>query len=73
LIDIFIHRKEDSPWMFQRLLDQAGYYNCSRYKTGEVRCRELISGGLESVSNEEECPWFNDEKKRVRSYHVAAI
>ena len=59
--------------MFKRLLDQAAYYNCSRYKTGEVRCRELISGGLESVSNEEECPWFSNEKKRVRSYRVAAI
>jgi hypothetical protein len=73
LIDIFIHGKENSPWMFQRLLDQAGYYNCSLYKTGKVCCRELISGGLESVSNEEECPWFSNEKKRVRSYRVAAI
>ena len=59
--------------MFKRLLDQAAYYNCSLYKKGEVRCRELISGGLESVSNEEECPWFSNEKKRVRSYRVAAI
>ncbi|HQM56248.1 MAG TPA: hypothetical protein PKZ57_01935 [Methanoregulaceae archaeon] len=73
MIDIFIHGKENSPWMFQRLLDQAGYYNCSLYKTGKVCCRELISGGLESVSNEEECPWFSNEKKRVRSYRVAAI
>ena len=39
--------------MFKRLLDQAAYYNCSLYKTGKVRCRELISGGVESVSNEE--------------------
>ncbi|GEM_PF-1531545 len=56
------------------LLDQAGVYRSSLYETGKVLCRELIHfmilGGPETVSNEEEC---GDEKKRVRSYRVAAI
>lgn len=64
--------------MFQRLFDQAVYYNCSLYKTGEVRCMDLISGGMEtggveSVSNEEGYSSFSDDKKRFRSYRVAGI